>query len=330
MNWWDHIDDPFQEKGVWDAVLEAYSGGARSGRMTTQSGWIRARCPICEADGSKDRKESLGLNTKTGGFNCYKCQTHGRLPASYRAQLSDILDPDLEDSFEVGLMPNAPSAITAAVEHAYGFTPIFEGPGLADPRFDAVRHYILAPKTDLNEGGKPCRDIPFERARQMGIGSGTFKLAGRLVIPILNWEDPTGPWLAWFARDATGLNQIPHLYSRGLSRYTTIWNGAALFVETDEPVFIMEGCLDAQAVWPHGVACLGKPIPAHHSLFLQTRRPIVVCLDGDAWMEGQALAWSLALQGARAVNLRLPARTDPDEVPRDWLFETAHDLLKKA
>lgn len=318
MNWWEKDIDLDGDRGVWDAVLGAYSGA-----RPTHSGWVRARCPMCEeASGNIDKKASLGLNTKTGGYNCQKCLAHGRLPLSYRERLADVLDGDVEFSTAV-----EPASIIRSVEPAPGFTPLF-GPGELTPAYAKILEYATNPKTVRNAGGKPCRGIPAERVVEMGLGTGTHKLTGRLVFPIFDWQNPLGPWLGWFARDATGMNPIPHLYSIGLSRHTTLWNAQALLVETDEPVFIMEGCLDAQAAWPHGVACLGKPLETHQVLFRRAKRPIVVCLDGDSWREGLALAWTLKHLGKRCVNLRLPAMRDPDDVPREFLFSEAARLLR--
>lgn len=316
-NWWEADIDLMGRKGQWDAVVQAFA--SMSGR-----GWLRAECPMCLAEGaSHDKKKSLGLNTATGGYNCYKCGARGRLPEEYQEQLGELIDLELverrlddrDDGDEIQRGDPAP-----------GFVRIFEGAGLLDPAHNDIRFYVTAPKTVFLHGQR-CRGIPAERARQMQMGTGVGRCTGRVVTPVLDWRDPAGPWLAWHGRDATGANLIPHLYSKHLNRDQTVWNGAAIFEKTDEPLFIMEGILDAQAVWPHGVACLGKPLKAHLNLFKYTTRPIAVCLDGDAWQEGWAYAMSLKLYGLPAANIRLPAKTDPDEVPRDWLFAEARKVL---
>jgi len=313
--WWKLETDIHGKRAQWDGVVSAFANA--QGR-----GWLRAVCPMCEADGSRDLKKSLGFYTFSGGYSCFKCGARGRLPAEYLVQLGSLVDLDLDD---VELEQR--HADERRGEPAPGFVRIFEGPGLDDPAHDLVRHYVCSPKAVLLNG-KPCRGIPAQRAREMQMGTGTGKCGNRVVTPIFDMARPEGPWLAWHGRDITGESLVPHLYSRGLDRARTLWNGAALFIETDDPVFICEGVLDAQAAWPRGVACLGKPVPAHLDLFRRSTRPIVVCLDGDAWREGEALVMKLRLFGLRAVNLRLPPKTDPDDVTQDYLFSRARELLR--
>lgn len=305
--------DYLAKRAEWEAIVEAFTGA--SGK-----GWLRASCPACIAASGHDKKKSLGFNTATSGYNCNKCGMHGRLPPAYRAKLNDLID--LQDAPLFGTQVE-----TIGVDPAPGFVPLFEEPYLSLPSLADLRRYVTAPKTERINGA-PCRNIPEQRAREMHMGTGSYSCTGRIVTPILDWRGLTNRWLGWHGRDATGTNQIPHLYSPGLNRHITLWNGAALAADTDEPLFVCEGILDAQAVWPHGVACLGKPIPSHLSLLLTTQRPIVVCLDGDAWEEGWAFSVRLAMYHKRAAHIRLPPKTDPDEVPRDFLFEEARKALR--
>ena len=75
------------------------------------------------------------------------------------------------------------------------------------------------------------------------------------------------------------------------------------------------------------VACLGKPNEAHLALLQEARRPVVVVLDGDAWEEGEALSLRLRFEGLRAGFVRLPPKTDPDEVSPALVWDWARASL---
>jgi hypothetical protein len=53
-------------------------------------------------------------------------------------------------------------------------------------------------------------------------------------------------------------------------------------------------------------------------------------LDGDAWEAGRTIAKQLVHRGIRAGHVRLPARTDPDEVPLDELRAEAVSSLDRS
>lgn len=290
----------------WDAVVSAFTG--RSPKPGAD--WIRAACPMCEeASGSTDTKESLGFNTKTGGFNCLRCESKGRLPDSHLEQLEGVVDLDLNDAGRQVEAPPLPP------EAAHGFVPLYGEAGLANSALDYLRAYVRG------------RGIPDATARAMTIGTGTGALAGRVVVPLV---DPDGTYRGWYGRDATGSAFVAHRYAKHMVREGLLYNARQIERETDEPLFLVEGCLKTISVWPNAVAFLGKPLASHVEPLLRARRPLVVCLDGDAWREGQAFAWTLSFRGVIAENVRLPPKIDPDELPRVWLLDAAASALKSA
>jgi hypothetical protein len=52
--------------------------------------------------------------------------------------------------------------------------------------------------------------------------------------------------------------------------------------------------------------------------------------DGDAWEEALMLAAQYRLLGHRAGYIRLPPKTDPDQVPHDWAMEEARRALERS
>jgi DNA primase len=107
-----------------------------------------------------------------------------------------------------------------------------------------------------------------------------------------------------------------------------LYNAQALSLETDVPVLVVEGTLDALAHWPDSVALLGKHGKAQVEWLLASRRPVCVVLDGDAWSEGEMLALRLSFAGVRAGSVRLEPKQDPDEVPKAELMRRALASLR--
>jgi DNA primase len=146
----------------------------------------------------------------------------------------------------------------------------------------------------------------------------------RIIIPVMGQENE---WLGWVGRAWVKNADRPYIYPPGEWRGTTLYNHAALRVESDEPAMVVEGCFDAHAVWPDGVAVLGKPSEWQVDAMCEAKRPVAVVLDRDAWREGSSLAYLLRARGVRAGAVRLPPVLDPDEVPGGWLREEARRCI---
>jgi hypothetical protein len=295
----------------WNLVIDAFGG-------MNGKGWIRANCPFCEQkEGTPDRRQSMGLNTETGGYNCFKCKTTGIIPE------------DLRD--EIPYMPPSEAATEVEkkiVQPCYGYMPLFEEPGLSSPDLDIVRDYVT------RKGGFPKgRELTVEACAAARLGAILHGYYGqRIVMPIpdYQWQNLWEmPWRGWQARDYTGApaNGKNHLYCMGLDRIGLLYNEPALWHETSEPCFGVESILDTLALWPDSVAVLGKPLESQISKFVAARRPVVICLDGDAWEEGLMYALKLRFLGQRAGAVRLPPKTDPGEVPRADLNRAARASL---
>lgn len=305
-SYWDALEavpDGF-DREAWEedrkAVLAAFAG--KHGR-----GWLRVNCPRCEPKtGKPDKKASLGYNTATGGYNCFKCGTTGKLLESERDEL-----PRLEGAAEEEQLPGD----AEAPEPCWGYIPVFAGEGLAMAALQPTRDYYLG------------RGLTPEAGAAAGVGGATWGMnQGRLLVPLPDYERPEARWRGWVGRAframpplADGSTPPVYRYARRFRRETYLYNEPALYEETDAPVFVVEGTLDAISLWPDAVALLGKPLEFHKQLLARARRPVAVCLDGDAHEEGWSLAMYLRFMGARAGSIRLPPTKDPDEMERDWL-----------
>jgi len=177
----------------------------------------------------------------------------------------------------------------------------------------------LAPARDYMHG----RGIPEHVWHEAQVGACPFGFyAGRIVIPNL-MED--GSWYGYTTRayDKGVPKKQAYKYPQGTWRGEVLHNQPALWEDSEEVVYIVEGAFDALFHWPHAVAVLGMPSATQVEILSQSKRPMSVVLDADAWLKGYALSLQLRLAGCRASCVKLLDGADPDEVDGAWLWEEA-------
>lgn len=169
------------------------------------------------------------------------------------------------------------------------------------------------------------------RAAQIGsCCTGSFR--DRIVVPVLarhsdrwlgfvgrTWYNAAEAAKAEIAARERGYEFLRYRYPRWPTRGQCLYNERALDAPSDRPVMVVEGVFDALPYWPDVVACLGKPTHDQITILARSRRPIVMCLDGDAWEQSYWTAVALAAEGARVGFVRLPPKEDPCSVDREWL-----------
>ena len=276
------------------------AGALARSRGTTR--WRRVACPFCELDGKRDTKGSLSINSESGYYQCWRCDTRG------------FIEEGLE-GFELERDDDAPPPNLGPPAEFY---PLWRAPGATAKTFAVAREYLRG-------------RVPDEEWQSLGLGAvapNAFgKAAGRVVIPVRNERKE---WLGWVGRLPTKKKvALPYYYPPGMSTSSILYNQHILQVETDEPALVVEGVFDAIAVRPHGVAVFGKPREGHFDLLADAKRPVVFVLDGDSWEESLALAMRLRLLGVSAGSVRLPTKADPDEVPLEWLRSQARAALEE-
>lgn len=258
-------------------------------RFTTASGFARCDCPFCLVlRGRTDKKQSLAVSTTTGWYKCWKCATSGKLNS--------------RDSDDIGTEQRVATTDMAAPE---GYLPLSMEPARSAASAQPARDYLR---------GRGLGDEAMWR--ETGIGcclSGRW--SDRIVVPVLS---PAGGWWGWVSRLWSKVPD-PYRNAPGMVLEDGVFNHAALLVETDEPVMVVEGCFDALPYWPNAVALLGKPKAPQIDSLVGARRPVVVVLDGDSWEEGLALSMDLELMGQRTGYVRLPPKEDPNSVDPTWV-----------
>jgi hypothetical protein len=304
--------------------------GAFAGAVL-RAGWNRAACPLCEyTEGSPDKKKSLGLDTQTGKWSCFRCGSYGFLRAEHISLLPDMvafygLDPS--DVFE-GITKPRPKP-REPVEGIRTLA-LYEQPGIEMAELDIYREYMTGTGRDP-ETKQRRRGLPIDVVREAGVAACLRgRCSGRVVVPLPEYDERADrtKWRGWVARYVLGPHERPYMYPKGLNRDAYLYNEPALWVETDTPVLVVEGTMDALALWPDAAAVLGKPMSSQIDKLVAARRPVCVVLDGDAWQEAYALAMRLRLRGQRAGTVKLSPKEDPDEVDRSALFELARRSIQ--
>jgi hypothetical protein len=259
------------------------------------TGWWRVDCPVCVArTGKADRKQAMAVNAKSGVFKCWKCQATGKMTKGFDPDLALDRDGDAE---------------IKAMDPPEGYYPLAGDESLS---LAPARHYAA----------KRC---PADLWGELGLGgcaSGSY--AGRVIVPVLAEDGMT--WLGWVGRTWYKSDRA-YTYPKGMNRGDVLYRGGIAWTKTDEPLLVVEGVFDAIHLYPHAVAVLGKASEYQMEVLAECPRPVVMVMDGDAWLESYAMACRLRLYGKHAGYVRLPPKLDPDEVPRDWLNEQIRRAL---
>lgn len=273
----------------------------------SDSEWIRYNCPFClSRTGKPDKRESMGYNRESGISHCFKCKKKVKLNTQEVDKILGTRHGSVPDIYK--------ATEEEAAEPPEDFTPIWCEPAASSMFYQPAISFLKS------------RGIPQHVWRDAGIGACiTGRHKGRVIIPIFNEDDTK--WCGWVGRTWYHTTKLRYLYSKGFRREKHLLNHSAILVPTEEPVILVEGSLDALPYWPNGVAVLGKPAHNHLNLLKKSKRPIAVCLDGDAWQEGWGFSQQLRLNGIRAGHVKLPPTEDPNSVDRDWLISEARKCV---
>lgn len=250
-------------------------------------------CPFClRVAGSGDFKWKLQYSPSKKVYYCYKCNTSG---SANLLSLSE--DAPTQPRVELPKADLGPP---------YGFEYFnqHKNSKLAGPYLNYMvkRGFDLARLVEV-EAGYCVRG----------------RFSGRVVFPLrrllrsIDDHQALRPWRGFSARTIYPGIEPKYLYPSGMDRKNELWGRD--FGWTPKKILV-EGVLDALALYPSGIAAFGKNVTDEQIVVLkQIHRlgcSIVVALDGDAWQEGQVLALRMALHGIRGVRwCKLPPKTDP-------------------
>jgi len=136
------------------------------------------------------------------------------------------------------------------------------------------------------------------------------KYNGRVILPMLSYDGKAG-YYGSVTRTIVGKD---YRNTPGLLR-DAMFNEAALWVDTSEPVGIVEAVFGAAKHFPYATAVNGKPTNIQLGILARCQRPLVIMLDGDARSDAYALRQHLELRGKTDVSVSvLPPQTDPGDI----------------
>jgi len=271
---------------------------AALGAAKPRAGWWRTRCPFCEG-----RDDSFSFNPDTTYYHCFRCATKGMLERREDEEEFHIAKPSEDEAAaQLRLLTNPPEGFTLLAGD--------DSETLAEAR--AYMH---------------GRGIPERVWDEAQVGACAFgRYAGRIIIPNLM---PDGSWYGYTTRvwGKVADKKLKYRFPPGSWRGGVLHNQPALTGDEEELLFVVEGAFDSLALWPHAVAVMGMPTEKQIQLLTTSNRPLVVCLDADAWEKGFALSLRLRLEGCRAGCVKLMDGADPDEVDQADLWEWGRESL---
>jgi len=284
-----------------------------SGRASSGSQWVKVDCGFCPLRvGKEDHEKSFAFNRVSTGYVCFRCGVKGYVEGGGE---------------RFAHIPTGPSddQLARLRRPVLGYQPIWPGTEgyTATWSYDARQHLQK-------------RKIPEHlwRTAELGVstvkwdkkpdGDPTLNLAfGRVIVPFL----VPGGWMGWSGRAVWKGFEKRDKYRLQKHPEFVLYNHDALLVKSEEPVYVVEGCFDALALWPDAVAVCGDVTENQIYALAAARRPVVMVPDGDAWEKGMSRMLRLRLEGARAGCVRLPPKKDPDEVPYADLWEAGRESL---
>lgn len=302
------------------------------GKRISRTGWARTACPLCPSKkGSPDRHTSFGLNFVSGKFYCFRCKARGKvkrrllegvqLPADLDVGGADEPTPLFDPPAGFALLAEEPARTARCTKKARRY---LKGRGIGPDLWEAASIGLVI--DDL----LPDERLDDEQFREVRM------LRDRVVVPVFN---PQGDWFGYVARtylkhergcECFHCNR-KYVNAKGMRAADFFYNHQALARETDDPVIVVEGCFDVLAVGlDDGVGTLGSLKERQMEALLDSDRPVCFVPDGDDWESGEWQAWRVRYEGGCAGFIRLPPRTDPDEVDLGWLKEQARRSLATA
>ena len=284
---------------------------------------MRANCQACpERAGKQDTKHSFAFNMNSGFYHCLRCGLKG------------FVDDDKRHAFVSEKQKQRSAALAEEGDVECRVLP--KGFALLDT--PEMQRSVTAsyPRAFLD-----ARKITAPLRVASGIGAcltSESRFAGRVVCPL---RGEGGQLVGFVTRSYVG-SSVPYLYPKGMERGELLYGGDKLYVKTDAPLVIVEGFFDALYLSQAGDAGAVLGMPSNFQLgmlleaLLDTERPVVFALDGDAWQKGIAYASMIHSAAAaygrrvRVASLRLPGGIDPDDLPAEEVFEEAAAAVRSC
>jgi hypothetical protein len=278
-------------------------------RGPTPEGNYSACCPFCEervgrADEdfkltfrtqgearSRGSGRPLRLSPERAVWNCYRCGARGLADFSWAVEDADHRQPEPQEREDERRLDLGPPEGFVLLE-------------------DCARSVAMRRFFDYFRGRRTLGAALAVGCGAVPDGRGYFR--SRVVVPILG---PDGRWVGFSARSVSDRQRPKYLYPAGMDRRSLLL-GEAYLPADGSPAYVVEGAFDWLALWPRAVATLGTGVTdGQIARLVALGRPLVPCLDGDAWLKCRVLAHRLRTWGAPVPAwCRLPPGSDPGKL----------------
>lgn len=289
------------------------TGMLAHGRASAGSSWVKVPCGFCPIRvGKQDSDRSFAYNRATTGYVCFRCGIKGYVDSE-----------NVPEHF--AKVPLGPTDVQLAKlrKPPLGYEPIWPGTeGFTAWWTEEARAHLRKrgiPEELWKTAQIGYSNVKWEKSEVEG-EKAKYNLAyGRVIVPLL----ADGGWMGWSGRAVWKDVAKKDKYRLQKHPEFVLYNHDAILVQTEEPVYVVEGVMDALAYWPDAVAVCGDVTEHQLDVLAAAKRPVVFVPDGDAWEKGLARMCRLRLDEVRCGCVRLPPKKDPDEVPKYELWEAA-------
>ena len=273
------------------------------------TGWYPLLCKVCNDHGRKGPRGGFRFDDNKVAYHCFNCghstvfdpETHKSMPEKMVQVLTEFHVPEDEwkavlfanlnkrDEFgntqvQVGNSPiiSVEPAVISLPSHFY---PLADA-GPNDNWAQLARAYL-----EVDRGVDPASyGFMLSHPNQDPNIDRWFK---RVIIPIYKENQ----LIFYVGRDLTDKQQLKYL-SPSYSKEKVLFGYDQLFIQTDDPLYIVEGWFDAWAI--NGIAILGNEISDAHATWLnrsQRRKVYIPDRLGDGWLGAERaleLGWDVS------------------------------------
>jgi len=263
-------------------VLESFLGDNR--KLNEETGQIQFDCPACSHEKGMvegDGKGNLEINYHRNVFKCWVCGDTNNMKGSIMKLLKKYATPkNIRDYLLV--KPDADSFVGV-----YRERPILKLPIGYKRLTDCTKEDF---KSDIALSYLKKRGITDEIIDEFDIGY-TYKgdFFNRIIIPSYDSDGVLNYFIArWFDKQKTNLKYL----NPDAEKQENIFNEGLL--NLDATIYIVEGVME-HIIIPNSIPLLGKVLSVNLLSFLHDKSNglIVICLDGDAYLDAKLLYWKL-------------------------------------
>ena len=291
------------------AALKPYLFDYASSGALTKSKYKKYVCPFCGSGTGKDRSGALGI--KNNMFTCFSCGRQGDIIDLYEKLNGTDEKTTVKELCAMygvsypGELPDAAPRLKPK--------PIIKEPIKAEPEQETdYTGFIIAAHKHITETDYPQRrGLSDAVIKKFCLGyvkdwkhpkAQNAPASPRLIIPISKYS--------YTARDTREkLTEAQEDYKKqkasGKEGATWIFNNRA-FKESKQPIFVLEGEIDAMSIYEAGGEAVGTGSTSNIGQLLnilketKPTQPLIICLDNDA--PGQKAQGELE-EGLKALNI---------------------------